>query len=240
MTSFVEGDTVIVTGGGSGIGEATALLAASAGLRVAVWDLSEVAARSTVDAIEAAGGDGLAVVADVRDHDAVAAALKATGVARYLVNNAGPASGGAPLEFAEGLVATAGSMQLVTEAWLRTGPPADAAVVNLASVAGNVVGTDSAWYSAGKAAIAGYTRHLATRKAPAVRANAVAPGFIDTPRMAGFGDTELGKSLIARNPMRRAGRPADVAAAVLFLLSPSAAYVNGVLLPVDGGWTVSQ
>ncbi|WP_433061731.1 SDR family NAD(P)-dependent oxidoreductase [Dactylosporangium sp. CS-033363] len=218
-------DTVIVTGGASGIGAAVARLAAEQGLRVIVWDLVAV--------------DGGSVV-NVRDPEAVAQAFAAAGPVRYLVNNAGPASGGPALAFTDGLAATAGSMELVTSAWLATGPPEGSAVVNVASVAGNLVGTDSAWYSAGKAAIAGYTRHLATRIAPRVRANAVAPGFIDTPRMAGFAGTPLGRSLIERNPMGRAGRPEDVAAAVLFLLSPAAAYVNGVLLPVDGGWTVSQ
>jgi NAD(P)-dependent dehydrogenase (short-subunit alcohol dehydrogenase family) len=217
--------TVIVTGGASGIGAAIVRLAAVQGLRPVVWDLTPC--------------DG-GLVVDVRDPAAIASALAETGPARYLVNNAGPASGGAPLGFGDGLLAAAGSVEAVTTAWLAAGPPAGAAVVNVASVAGNLVGTDSAWYCAGKAAIAGYTRHLATRLAPAVRANAVAPGFIDTPRMAGFGETALGRDLVARNPMRRAGRPEDVAAAVLFLLSPSAAYINGVLLPVDGGWTVSQ
>jgi NAD(P)-dependent dehydrogenase (short-subunit alcohol dehydrogenase family) len=216
-------ETVIITGGASGIGAAVARLAAEQGLRPVVWDLSP-------------GG----LVVDVRDRAAVQAALAEAGPARYLVNNAGPASGGPHLAFADGLAFTAGSVELVTSAWLATGPPEGSAVVNVASVAGNYVGTDSSWYSAGKAAIAGYTRHLATRAAPRVRANAVAPGFIDTPRMAGFADSELGRSLIQRNPMGRAGRPEDVAAAILFLLSPAAAYINGVLLPVDGGWTVTQ
>ncbi|GAA2638478.1 SDR family oxidoreductase [Dactylosporangium fulvum] len=215
-------DTVIVTGGASGIGAAIARLATEQGLRAVVWDLSP-------------GG----MIVDVRSREAVEAALAEVGPARYLVNNAGPASSSG-LPFADGVAGTVGSVELVTSAWLATDPPDGAAVVNVASVAGNLVGTDSAWYCAGKAAIAGYTRHLATRIAPRVRANAVAPGFIATPRMAGFADTPLGRSLVERNPMRRAGRPEDVAAAVLFLLSPSAAYVNGVLLPVDGGWTVSQ
>src|SRR5512144_1949579 len=114
------------------------------------------------------------------------------------------------MAFHEALAATAGSVPLVTDTWLRGEPPDGSAVVNVASVAGNFVGTDSAWYSAGKAAIAGYTRHLATRAAPRVRANAVAPGFIATPRMAGFAETELGRSLLARNPMGRAGRAEDV------------------------------
>ncbi|GAA2393965.1 SDR family NAD(P)-dependent oxidoreductase [Dactylosporangium salmoneum] len=225
MNGFIEGETIVVTGGASGIGAATATLAARLGLRVVVWDLAQVPGGSIVD---------------VRDPDAVAAGFAAAGPVRYLVNNAGPASGGPALAFTDGLTATAGSVEAVTSAWLATGPPDGSAVVNVASVAGNLVGTDSAWYSAGKAAIAGYTRHLATRIAPRIRANAVAPGFIDTPRMAGFADTPLGRALVERNPMRRAGRPEDVAAAVLFLLSPAAAYVNGVLLPVDGGWVVTQ
>ncbi|WP_238007942.1 SDR family oxidoreductase [Dactylosporangium sp. AC04546] len=215
-------DTVIVTGGASGIGAAIVRLAKEQGLNPVVWDLSP-------------GG----MVVDTRDRAAVEAALAEVGPARYLVNNAGPASS-TNLTFSAGLEGTAGSVELVTSAWLATDPPDGAAVVNVASVAGNLVGTDSAWYSAGKAAIAGYTRHLATRLAPKVRANAVAPGFIETPRMAGFADSPLGRALVERNPMRRAGRPEDVAAAVLFLLSPAAAYVNGVLLPVDGGWTVTQ
>lgn len=236
---FAAGDTIVVTGAGSGIGRAVAIMAARAGLRVSAWDLAADALNGTVADIDADGGTAVGAIADVGDPSAVARALADAGRVRYLVNNAGPASS-RDLDFNDALAATVGTVRAVTAAWLGSGPPEGSAVVNIASVAGNFVGTDSAWYSAGKAAIAGYTRHLATRQAPRVRANAIAPGLIDTPRMAGFADTELGRSLIERNPMRRAGRPEDIAAAVLFLLSPLAAYVNGVLLPVDGGWTVTQ
>lgn len=230
---------MVVTGAGSGIGRAIAVQAAGLGLRVSAWDVGADAVARTVADIVAAGGDAVAVVADVGNADAVAAGFAATGPSRYLVNNAGPSSAN-PMPFNDALVATAGSVHLVTDAWLRGEPPAGSAIVNIASVAGNFVGTDSAWYSAGKAAIVGYTRYLATRAAPRVRANAIAPGFIATPRMANFGDTDLGRSLIARNPMQRAGLADDVAAVALFLLSPLADYVNGVLLPVDGGWMVAQ
>ncbi|GIH06683.1 dehydrogenase [Rhizocola hellebori] len=236
---FTRGDTIVVTGAGSGIGKAIALMAARAGLRVSAWDLAEAAILATVAEIQADGGDAVAAVADIGDPAAVARALSEAGPVRYLVNNAGPASS-RELDFNDALAATVGTVQAVTDAWLRTGPAEGSAVVNIASVAGNYVGTDSAWYSAGKAAIAGYTRHLATRRAPAIRANAIAPGFIATPRMTGFAASELGQSLVERNPMRRAGHADDVAGAVLFLLSPLAAYINGVLLPVDGGWVVTQ
>ncbi len=235
--AFPPGQTVIITGAGSGIGRSTALLAAGCGLRVVAWDLAGT--DEAVHAIEGAGGVAVGVTADVSDPDAVREAIAAAGPAAYLVNNAGPSSA-SPLGFDEAMALTVGSVRLVTEAWLATRPPAGSAVVNIASVAGNFVGTDSPWYSAGKAAIAGYTRYLATRMAPEVRANAIAPGFIATPRMAGFEQTPLGRDLIARNPMGRTGAPDDVAGAILFLLSPLAAYINGVLLPVDGGWMVTQ
>ncbi|MFY1594717.1 SDR family NAD(P)-dependent oxidoreductase [Micromonospora sp. WMMD737] len=237
--AFPAGETVVVTGAGSGIGRATALLAAAAGLRVAAWDVQDRAVAATVDEIVAGGGAAVALTVDVADPAAVRAALAASGPARYLVNNAGPASS-TDLDFDRALALTVGSVRTVTDAWLAGRTGAGAAVVNVASVAGNLVGTDSAWYCAGKAAIAGYTRHLATRLAPAVRANAVAPGLIDTPRTAGFTATDLGRDLVARNPMGRPGRPEEVAHAVLFLLAPLAGYLNGVLLPVDGGWTVTQ
>lgn len=178
--AFPAGETVVVTGAGSGIGRATALLAAAAGLRVAAWDVQDRAVAGTADEIVAGGGAALALTVDVADPAAVRAALAASGPARYLVNNAGPASS-TDLDFDRALALTVGSVRTVTDAWLAGRPGAGAAVVNVASVAGNLVGTDSAWYCAGKAAIAGYTRHLATRLAPAVRANAVAPGLIDTP-----------------------------------------------------------
>jgi NAD(P)-dependent dehydrogenase (short-subunit alcohol dehydrogenase family) len=235
---FGRGETVVVTGAGSGIGAGIARAAGQAGLRVAGWDLAAGAMAEVAASIVAGGGEAVAIEADVSDPEAVAAALQRSGRARYLVNNAGPASSG-QLDFDRALALTVGSVRSVTTAWAASAP-AGSAVVNIASVAGNFVGTDSDWYSAGKAGIAGYTRYLATRLAPRIRANAIAPGFIATPRMAGFGDTELGRNLIARNPMGRAGEPADVAAAVLFLLSPLADYINGVLLPVDGGWMVAQ
>jgi len=180
---------------------------------------------------------------DVTDDDQVRHALDASetglGQAHYLVNNAGPASA-AEISFEEGLLAGIASVRRVTEAWLARLVPAGSALVNVSSVAGNVIGTAPDWYPATKAAIMGYTRHLATYRYQQVRANAVAPGMTDTPRLAGFTASELGQRALRRIPAGRLARPDEIAWAILFLLSPLASYVNGALLVVDGGWTVTQ
>ena len=112
--------------------------------------------------------------------------------------------------------------------------------MNVSSVAGNVIGTAPDWYPAAKAAIMGYTRHLAAYRSDDVRANAVAPGMTDTPRLRGFTASDVGQRVLQRIPLHRLGTPEEISWAILFLLSPLASYINGVLLTVDGGWTVTQ
>lgn len=163
MLGFTPGETVIVTGAGSGIGRSTALNAAAVGLAVAAWDINAESAAETARVIQQAGGKAVPVAADVTD-----------------------------------------------------------------------------WYPATKAAALGYTRHLAAYRADVVRANAVAPGLTDTPRMAGFADSGLGKRILGRIPLHRMGTSDEISWAILFLLSPLASYINGILLTVDGGWTITQ
>lgn len=240
---FTRGDVVVVTGAGGGIGKSVAQAASQLGLDVVVWDINAEAATKTCREIEEAGGRALPVVADIGDRGAAEQAIDRAhglGVVRYLVNNAGPASADKALSFDEGLHGAVCGLNVVTTAWLRGDVPTDASVVNVASVAGNVIGTDSDWYCAAKAAIAGYTRHLATAHAGQLRANAVAPGLIDTPRVAAFAESPLGKRIVSRVPTGRCGDPAEVAWPILFLLSPLASYINGVVLTVDGGWTITQ
>jgi NAD(P)-dependent dehydrogenase (short-subunit alcohol dehydrogenase family) len=236
---FTPGDVVIVTGAGSGIGRATALNAAAIGLTVAAWDVNADGVAQTVRDIEAEGGHAVAVTADVTSDAQVAAGLDASGTARYLVNNAGPSSG-TSLGFDEAVTIGLGSMRRVATAWLDRGRLEGAALVNVASVAGNVIGTAPDWYPATKAGIMGYTRHLATYRADVVRANAVAPGMTDTPRLAGFAASDLGQKILSRIPLGRLGTPDEISWAILFLLSPLASYINGVLLVADGGWTITQ
>lgn len=240
---FEAGDRILVTGAGSGIGRATAIQAARQGLVVSAWDLAPEGLDETLRLVEAEGGAIRPWLADVSDTGAVVAGLDDAfaelGPIRYLHNNAGPASS-SPLAFGRALELCVASVQLVTEEWSRRAPGADAAMVVTTSIAGNLVGTESDWYSASKAALMGYVRHLAAHRAHDFRSNGVAPGMTDTPRLAGFAASETGQRVLQRIPLHRMATPDDIAAAVLFLLSPAASYINGVFLPVDGGWTVTQ
>ncbi|MEJ1087806.1 SDR family oxidoreductase [Microbacterium sp. Mu-80] len=240
---FPAGEAVLITGAGSGIGRATALRAAELGLSLSLWDLDPTGLETTAELVGSHAPRVHTWVADVSDDDAVqtgmADAVAALGSIRYLHNNAGPASASA-IPFDRAVEISVGSVRRVTDAWAAAGPGEGAAMVATTSIAGNLLGTDNAWYSASKAAVMGYVRHLASYRAGEFRSNGVAPGMTDTPRLAGFAASETGQRVLQRIPLKRMATPDDIAWATLFLLSPLACYINGVYLPVDGGWTVTQ
>jgi NAD(P)-dependent dehydrogenase (short-subunit alcohol dehydrogenase family) len=242
--AHAPGTVLIVTGAGSGIGQATAIQAARMGLRVAAWDFRLDGAQRTAELAGEHGSSITPVEADVTNQAAIDKAMATTarlGQPTLLVNNAGPTAIGTELVFTDALTAAVGSVQMVTEAFIATQPPQGASIVNIASVVGPIVAGGSAWYCAAKSAIVGYTRYLAVTLAPKCRVNCVAPGGpVRTPRNQRFIDEGRFATHLARNPMKRPGRPEELAAGILFLLSPAASYVNGVLLPVDGGLTAAE
>jgi NAD(P)-dependent dehydrogenase (short-subunit alcohol dehydrogenase family) len=227
--------SIVVTGAASGIGRATARLAADQGLAVIGWDVDGDGLAAIENEIEAAGGSFAGYVTDISSPQSVHGAMQATArdrPVRYLVNNAGPPSTAA-LPFDAAIAGSLIATQRVTARWLETAP-ADPVVVNVVSIAGNLLGL-AEWYSAAKAGIMGYTRHLAVQRPGGLRANAVAPGLINTPRVQRTLESERGRDIVSRNPLRRVGKPEEIASVVLFLLSPAAAYVNGAMVVADGG-----
>jgi NAD(P)-dependent dehydrogenase (short-subunit alcohol dehydrogenase family) len=233
---FEDGTSVVVTGGGSGIGAALARRAGALGLRVGVWDIVGPAAEAVVREIRATGGTAMAVGVDVSDERVVATAWQRSidelGPVALLANIAGPPNW-SDLDLASGVAACLRCASVPTECWLDLLPLENRSTVFTASVAGNRYGMRG-FYGAGKAAIVGYMRGLAASRPGGVRANALAPDLVDTPRVADL-VKKVGAHAAATNPMGRIAQPVDVANAALFLLSSAAAYVNGVVLDVDGG-----
>jgi len=243
---------LIVTGASRGIGAAVARLAGARGYAVAVnYARDAVAANAVVAAIRAAGGRAVAIQADVA-HEAdvlrlFAAAEDALGPLIALVNNAGITGGIARVQdvTAEAItralaVNVTGSMLCAREAVRRMSTRrggAGGAIVNLSSLAARTGGSGE-WvhYAATKGAINSFTLGLAREVGDeGIRVNAVAPGLIETELHAAAGVPDRPARMAPSVPMRRAGTPEEPAEAVLWLLSPAAAYVTGTIIEVGGG-----
>ena len=244
-----DGQVVIVTGGGSGIGQAACHLYAREGARVVVSDVDEKGGMETVEAIRGMNGDAIFVRADVskpEDCEAmVASALEQFGRLDIAFNNAG--IGGESTVTADyslegwqkvidiNLSGVFYCMKYEIPAMLTAG---GGAIVNMASILGMVAFENSSAYVAAKHGVVGLTKNAAVEYAKqGLRINAVGPAFIRTPLIAGIEENEQARDLlVSLHPLGRLGEAEEVAEAVIWLSSQKASFITGAYYPIDGGY----
>lgn len=241
----LDGRRALVTGGASGIGEATCRALAAAGASVTIADIDRGRAESL--AHELAGAS--VRVFDVSEEPAVNAAFASLDALDILVNNAGIGLVGnidetAPADFDRLFRVNVTGMYLVTRAALPKLLASRGAIVNIGSVAGLIGVKRRFAYCATKGAVVAMTRQLAVDYAGQLRVNCVCPGTVDTPFVEAYlekyhkHEKEKARAeLNQRQPIGRLGLPEEIAHMVLYLCSPEAAFVTGSAAVIDGGWT---
>jgi len=245
----LDGKNAIVTGGASGIGRAISLRLARDGANVAILDLDAAGAARVAGEVGQLGRRSVAAIVDVADArsvgEGVASARRELGAISILVNDAGIGEIAPLANMTEGqwdrmigvhLKGTFNCTRAVIGEMIAAG---EGRIINISSVAGLAGAVGFVHYSAAKAGVLGFTKALAQEvAATGVTVNAIAPGLIDTPILgkAGLAD-DLVKKIVERMPVRRIGRPDDIAGACAYLASEDAAFVTGqVVSPNGGSW----
>jgi NAD(P)-dependent dehydrogenase (short-subunit alcohol dehydrogenase family) len=249
----LDGKVVVVSGGASDIGRATALRLASEGAAVAIGDVSLDGAASVADEVTAAGGQALGLVCDVRREESVAdlvrAAAKTFGGVDCVDHNAAwshPRLDSDATGVEIGVwdrtieITTRGALLLARQAIPFMAQRGGGSIVTISSGTSTIGESVRVAYGVSKAALNQLTRHLAVRYGrEGIRANAIAPGFILTATAAANVPDDVQQRLAAANPLRRLGTPDDIARVVVFLCSDASDYLNGQVLHVDGGHQIA-
>jgi NAD(P)-dependent dehydrogenase (short-subunit alcohol dehydrogenase family) len=253
MTGLLAGKSALITGGGGGIGRATALIFAREGARVAVADAVEAAARETVAQVNAAGGQAMSLSGDVTNPDQVRAMIQAVvsahGRLDVAFNNAGiagyqvDAAGKKTHEWADDSFDRMIGVNL-KGVWLcmkheiiqMLAQGGGGSIINTGSIAGLIGLPTSSAYVAAKHGVLGLTKTAALEYAESgIRVNAVCPGYIET-KMTEDTMRRRGAELMAKVPFGRMGKPEEIGEMVLFFASERASYVSGACYNVDGGY----
>jgi NAD(P)-dependent dehydrogenase (short-subunit alcohol dehydrogenase family) len=247
---LLEGKTAIVTGAGSGIGKAIALLYAKEGARVVVSDIMETTAAETAGEIKSGGGVAIVVKADTGNADdcknLVDQAVRELGGLHIAVNNAGIAGpiqplGEYPIEGWEKVISVNLSgvfycMRYQIPAMLASG---GGSIVNISSILGKVASKGSAAYVSAKHGVVGLTEAAALEYADQkIRVNSIGPGYILTPMLTNNLDEATMKSVAGLHPMGRLGTAEEVAELALWLNSNKASFVTGSYYSIDGGYLI--
>ncbi|MEG0199697.1 MAG: SDR family NAD(P)-dependent oxidoreductase [Comamonas sp.] len=246
MSKRLEGKVAFVTGGGSGIGAATAERFAQEGATVVICGRRQEPLDAVVAKIKAAGGKAEAVVADVGQEAQIVGALEQAarnhGGLDILVNNAMAYTWGAidsmtTQDWQANFGTSVDGTFWGTRTALKLMKAKGGSIVNLSSICGTLGTPYMSGYSAAKAAVINFSRAAAAEGAPAgVRVNVVIPAVVETPATAGMlADDASRKTTEKLIPMGRVGQSHELANAILFLASDEASYVTGAALPVDGG-----
>lgn len=255
MTSRLEGKVAVITGAGSGIGRATALVFAQQGARVGVIDVNGSAAQETVEKIAADGGRALAASADIVRSEQVSAAFDRIvdewGAIDVLYNNAGTNSSGSVITSTEDdwdrcMAINVKGTFLCSQVAARVMQAAGrGSIINQGSVAALVGIANFAAYCASKGAVVALTRSMSVDLAPhGVRVNAICPGTVYTPLMEpmltarGGGDLQKGLAMtVSKYPIGRLGTPEEIAQVALFLAGDESSFMTGSVITADGGMT---
>ena len=243
----LDGKVALVTGGASGIGAATSRELVRAGAEVLIADLNFVAAT----ALAAELGRAKAIQMDVTQAASVEAARAGISKLDILVNNAGIGLVGnvastSEEDFERVMRVNVHSVFLVTRAMLPLLLEAHGSIVNIGSVAGAVGVKKRFAYCASKGAVQAMTRQIAVDYAKELRCNCIAPGTVQTPFVEGYLEKyhshekeKVREELRERQPVGRLGTPEDIAGLVRYLCSKEAEFIQGAVLPIDGGWTAA-
>lgn len=242
----VDGQAAVVSGAGRGIGAACAVALAEAGADVVISARTEEQLKEVARRVEAAGRGSHLVVADLTDTDQMrglaATAKDAFGRLDIVVNNVGGTMPRSYLDTSVGFLERAFHWNVSTAHALTTAAvpimleDGGGAVVNIASVVGKVAGRGYLAYGTAKGALIHYTELAAEDLAPRVRVNAIAVGSTATSALeVVMSNDELRTGIEDATPLRRLGRPEDIAAAVVYLVSPAGSYLTGAVLDVHGG-----